>query len=248
VDRNVVSAARAFRSHTLRIVEERANDSHLGIVRSVKPIEIETTSARLVFEEDELILSDALRQHDSNIGIAIGDTVLMTPVRSGEWVVTAIMSQDDAPRRQPKGEYLEGTSPPSSGTYARGDKVWNTEPSDGDFIGWTCISGGTPGVWLGFGGIGSGSVGLAKVAIRSRQYTITTTAQVIVDAGSIVEGLSASVLNSGAVIVLMGGDDQQTFPMGAGASIEVDAKFGEKLYAKTSSGSCIVDVILSGMP
>lgn len=40
---------------------------------------------------------------------------------------------------------------PSSGTWAVADKVWNTLPSPGDYVGWVCVSAGTPGTWKGFG-------------------------------------------------------------------------------------------------
>ncbi len=46
-----------------------------------------------------------------------------------------------------------GTDAPSSGTWAKGDIVWNTSPSAGAYIGWTCTAGGTPGTWKGFGAI-----------------------------------------------------------------------------------------------
>ena len=48
-------------------------------------------------------------------------------------------------------QYLAG--PPSSGEWRRGDIVWNDSPSAGDWAGWSCTSGGTPGVWMGFGAI-----------------------------------------------------------------------------------------------
>lgn len=47
-----------------------------------------------------------------------------------------------------------GTSIPSSGSYNKGDIVWNTEPRTGQPIGWVCIVTGTPGEWRPFGIIG----------------------------------------------------------------------------------------------
>ena len=46
-----------------------------------------------------------------------------------------------------------GTAAPGSGTYARGDRVWNTTPSATGWIGWVCVTAGTPGTWKGFGAI-----------------------------------------------------------------------------------------------
>lgn len=44
-------------------------------------------------------------------------------------------------------------SVPSSGTWQRGDIVFNSQPSAGGFIGWACTSSGTPGTWKTFGSI-----------------------------------------------------------------------------------------------
>jgi hypothetical protein len=40
-----------------------------------------------------------------------------------------------------------GTAVPSSGTWATGDRVFNSAPSAGGPRGWVCVSGGTPGTW-----------------------------------------------------------------------------------------------------
>jgi len=45
------------------------------------------------------------------------------------------------------------TSIPVSGTFARGAIVLNETPSAGGFIGWVCVTGGTPGTWKTFGAI-----------------------------------------------------------------------------------------------
>lgn len=42
---------------------------------------------------------------------------------------------------------------PTSGTWARGDRVYNTAPSASGFIGWVCVVAGTPGTWKTWGAI-----------------------------------------------------------------------------------------------
>ena len=42
---------------------------------------------------------------------------------------------------------------PTTGTWLRGDIVWNTAPSSGGFVGWICTAAGTPGTWATFGPI-----------------------------------------------------------------------------------------------
>jgi len=44
-------------------------------------------------------------------------------------------------------------SSPSTGTWAVGDKVWNTVPAASGYIGWVCVTAGTPGTWKQFGAI-----------------------------------------------------------------------------------------------
>ena len=42
---------------------------------------------------------------------------------------------------------------PASGEWARGDVVFNQNPSAGGFVGWVCTASGTPGTWKTFGAI-----------------------------------------------------------------------------------------------
>ena len=42
-------------------------------------------------------------------------------------------------------------SAPISGTWAVGDKAWNTAPAASGYIGWVCVTAGTPGTWKQFG-------------------------------------------------------------------------------------------------
>jgi hypothetical protein len=46
-----------------------------------------------------------------------------------------------------------GSTAPTTGTWKVGDKVYNTAPAAGGYIGWVCIVAGTPGTWKGFGTI-----------------------------------------------------------------------------------------------
>ena len=44
---------------------------------------------------------------------------------------------------------------PNSGSYNKGDVVWNSDPKATDYIGWVCVVEGAPGRWLPFGAIAS---------------------------------------------------------------------------------------------
>jgi hypothetical protein len=40
---------------------------------------------------------------------------------------------------------------PITGTYTKGDVIYNTNPTPGGYMGWTCTTTGSPGTWKGFG-------------------------------------------------------------------------------------------------
>lgn len=44
-----------------------------------------------------------------------------------------------------------GTAAPGSGAHVAGEIVWNTTPAADGFVGFVCVSAGTPGTWKGFG-------------------------------------------------------------------------------------------------
>lgn len=46
-----------------------------------------------------------------------------------------------------------GTAAPTSGTWARGSRVWTRTPSASGFLGWICVTAGSPGTWKQFGSI-----------------------------------------------------------------------------------------------
>ena len=50
---------------------------------------------------------------------------------------------------------MQGTAAPSSETWAVGDRVENTSPTAGSYMGWICTTAGTPGTWKGYGAISS---------------------------------------------------------------------------------------------
>lgn len=44
---------------------------------------------------------------------------------------------------------------PTSGTYLKGDIVYNTDVAAEGYVGWVCVTAGTPGTWKGFGTVAS---------------------------------------------------------------------------------------------
>lgn len=50
-------------------------------------------------------------------------------------------------------KFKVGSGIPTSGHFNKGDIVWNSDPKPTGYIGWVCITPGTPGAWLPFGAI-----------------------------------------------------------------------------------------------
>lgn len=75
---------------------------------------------------------------------------LATPVDvyAGRGVFMNAYDYSDGPFRQ-----TYGSAAPVSGTWVRGDIVWNTAPSAAGTVGWVCVTAGTPGTWKTFGTI-----------------------------------------------------------------------------------------------
>ena len=49
--------------------------------------------------------------------------------------------------------YAALTAAPTTGSFARGDIVWNSAPSSGGPVGWICVASGTPGTFYQIGGM-----------------------------------------------------------------------------------------------
>jgi len=44
-----------------------------------------------------------------------------------------------------------GSAAPTTGTWVQGDIVWNSAAAASGFVGWVCVTAGTPGTWKTFG-------------------------------------------------------------------------------------------------
>lgn len=50
---------------------------------------------------------------------------------------------------------LFGTTAPATGSWRQGDIVWNNDAAATEYVGWICVTAGSPGTWKGFGAIES---------------------------------------------------------------------------------------------
>jgi hypothetical protein len=51
--------------------------------------------------------------------------------------------------------FTSGATAPATGTFNVGDMCWNSAPGPNSYVGWVCVTAGSPGQWLGFGMIAS---------------------------------------------------------------------------------------------
>lgn len=43
---------------------------------------------------------------------------------------------------------MHAAAAPAAGTFAKGERVWNSNPASGQPMGWICTVAGTPGTWV----------------------------------------------------------------------------------------------------
>ena len=48
---------------------------------------------------------------------------------------------------------LVGTVQPATGDWLQGDIMYKSDPAAGGFVGWVCVTSGSPGTWKTFGAI-----------------------------------------------------------------------------------------------
>lgn len=89
---------------------------------------------------------------------------------------------------------FSGDAAPVSGSYIVGDIFLNSAPQAGSLLGWICITAGTPGTWVTFGGIASANTWGASNVIADRSFdastvTLAELGQVV---GTLVEDLRTS--------------------------------------------------------
>ncbi len=115
-------AARATRAHAGKMANARARDPQYAIVRSKNPLTAELTVSRLLLEEDDIVVSQAVRQYDLRHGLVVGDTLVVQPERGGDFIATAVVSD--------KGTF-DGAGNTSTGS---GNPVWTGVDSLGGAV------------------------------------------------------------------------------------------------------------------
>jgi hypothetical protein len=106
----------------------------------------------LTIQDKEIIYGDTTQ-------INIGDSLLQSkPVKVYGKLSVGINNPDPSVNFSVNGDvniggkrFSNDTRPPVAGTFAVGDICWNSSPQPHSYIGWVCITEGSPGQWVGFG-------------------------------------------------------------------------------------------------
>lgn len=107
-----------------------------------------------------IITDNTARIKISSTGkIVIGDSAESKVTVKGKLGVNVNNPDTDIATAGPvsfEGKRFEvGSQEPVSGSYRKGDIVWNDNPRPTGYVGWICVKEGSPGVWKSFGQIAS---------------------------------------------------------------------------------------------
>jgi hypothetical protein len=88
------------------------------------------------------------------IARSVGSILAITATASGVWnVVEEAGAWAVRTGYEPRYPMTFDTAAPTTGTWVRGDIIWNVNPSAAGKVGFVCVTGGTPGTWKPFGAI-----------------------------------------------------------------------------------------------
>lgn len=111
---------------------------------------LDSSGQTLAYEAgfEEVYVNGAFLRRDSDYSASDGSTIFLTsPLSLNDEVTVMAWS-----KLVIANDYAL-PSPPSTGTWAVGDHVYNSFPVAGGFIGWVCVTAGSPGTWKTFGAI-----------------------------------------------------------------------------------------------
>lgn len=147
-------AAAAVRGMSARQVDSRARQQDYAIVRSIAPLKVELSSSRLLLDDDDLVVTQWVRRYDLEQGIKVGDTVVVTPMKNGDFLVQDVVAAKDAFRgfSDKTTDLLDSgdvtlTAPGGGGTVTQSHHIIKKVPYRNDagaIVGYVPIYGGLP--------------------------------------------------------------------------------------------------------
>jgi hypothetical protein len=148
------------------VLRELQVGGNAAIAKTLSTTEIEVGRMKIahnLIKVNEEFTINRSENDDFVIGsnITIGNPTNSSRVVSvfGKLAVGAVSVDDDValtvngPVSFDNKKFIVGSGVPKSGQFSKGDIVWNNNPKATDYIGWVCVTPGSPGAWLPFGAI-----------------------------------------------------------------------------------------------
>ena len=112
-------------------------------------IAVKTTGVGIYVESDVTYPSTYIRLNGNTMLGAISKGIDVNYATAG----TVYIQNTWAPQATTALYGYYTSSPPSAGTWQLGDIIYDASPSASDYVGWVCVTAGTPGTWKTFGAI-----------------------------------------------------------------------------------------------
>jgi hypothetical protein len=107
-----------------------------------------------------LFIQDNLVMYADNNVISLGDPSKESTIKLFGKVSIGVNNPDptmgltvNGPVSFDNKKFINSNTMPSTGNFTKGDISWNTDPTLDGYVGWICITSGTPGTWAPFGAI-----------------------------------------------------------------------------------------------
>jgi hypothetical protein len=131
-ERTLNRLAEAIRDNSHNVIRETMRIPQRAVVLDIEPLEVELTHGRLVLDNEDLIVSQSVRQYDNDYGINVGDVLVLVPVEGEEWVAAGVIAEGDDWVPTGGGErWFSGSGAPGGAVGEVGD--WYINSANGDF-------------------------------------------------------------------------------------------------------------------
>lgn len=93
--RHVAQAAQAVRALARTASDYGRREPVYGAVISTKPLVAQLHGSSLELDADALVLTQSVRRYDRDHTIDVGDTLVVSAMPNGDWLVTDVVSSKD---------------------------------------------------------------------------------------------------------------------------------------------------------
>jgi hypothetical protein len=83
------------REHARRQHRYLSREPDYGVVRAVDPMQVELQASGIVLDNEQMVVTQCVRQYDVQYGIQVGDAVKVTLMWNGDWLVEHVISDFD---------------------------------------------------------------------------------------------------------------------------------------------------------